>query len=193
MKKMICVLLSLTTAISLCACTETGDDQDYRDDDRDYAEGIREYDQAGRLSKITNYDNYQEVNMVCTYSYNDNGEHFVKTREAMEYTYETGVAVSGVYTDQTYGEWYNFSYGVFDTWVNFETVDNYTFSYDQTGRLITEICHHGNTMTYNTDGNKRASQRYCHHLHHCLRRLHHLHPRKLRPILHKDVAISIKI
>ncbi|MBQ8796588.1 MAG: hypothetical protein IJZ56_00125 [Oscillospiraceae bacterium] len=194
----------------------------------DFSEGIREYDQAGRLSKITTYEGDGKILRLCTYTYNengqlvgmalrentqsyeikdfryddqgrltrvewsyrddgsqphainytynedgtvamvenmsyvtnDNGEHFVKTREAMAYTYENGVAVSGVYTDQTYGEWYNFSYGVFDTWVNFETIDNYTFSYDQAGRLTTEICHHGSTFQYNTDGdqvNERVS------------------------------------
>ena len=30
--------------------------------------------------------------------------------------------------------------------------------YDQAGRLTTEICHHGSTMTYNTDGKMTNEQ-----------------------------------
>lgn len=142
---------------------------EFRSNTQTYEVSDFQYDEQGRLVRfewdfngsgknpkavVYTYNEDGTVAMVekLTYVTNDNGERFVEYRDAMEYTYENGVAVSAVHTDQTYGTWINFSYGVFDTWLNYETVDNYTYTYDQAGRLVEEVCHHGNTLTYNTNG-----------------------------------------
>ncbi len=155
-------------------CTYTYNENDQlinmtiRENTQTYEISDFRYDEQGRLSSIewtlSAYDDphaliytYNADNTVAmveniTYVTNDNQERFPEFRNAMEYTYENGVAVSGIYTNQSYGKWYNFSVGVTSTWVGNETIDTYTFSYDNAGRLVEEVATHGNTKTYNADG-----------------------------------------
>ena len=126
------------------------------------------YDEKDRLTRVDwslySYDvphaiiyTYNDDNTVAMvehidYVTNDNDERFIKHREAMEYTYKNGVAVSGTYCNQNYSEWINMKIGVTSTWVSYEDVDTYTFSYDNAGRLVEEVVTHGGRKSYNKEG-----------------------------------------
>lgn len=160
------------TIIVVCTYTYNEKDQlvnmTIRENTQTYEISDFRYDEQGRLSYIEwtlgaydephaliytyNADNTVAMVENITYVTNDNQERFPEFRKAMEYTYENGVAVSGIYTNQSYGKWYNFSVGVTSTWVGNETIDTYTFSYDNAGRLVEEVVTHGSTKTYNANG-----------------------------------------
>lgn len=132
------------------------------------------YDENGRLVKYTLPFGYSDQIVEMAYTYNedgtlaseqkntyvtnDNGDKFIKIRYSMEYTYDAeGKLASGTYKEQTYGEKFSLMSGTTATYLWHQKVDQYAYTYDADGRIVTETATMGSTEYFNDDGTPNGS------------------------------------